>query len=369
MTNPTDIPTNWQGGTEGMEQASEEEQLKAAAKALEENLNELKEALDSGEIDQETYDKLSEAVTTMKEQMERGEVPELPFDPNEPLPVLMGMLAGNMISLFTPVGATMWVVDDPERLGELLGRNLLPRTITTTSGLKEVGVLHISENRLTVAERIADDSQVPEEIRKQWDDNDAVSEPTVGEKLPDGTEVMVRHHVFNLDQPGEIEDNPWMDVEKYLRRLAQEASARGEYTIVEKASDMQEMDPNATHPEHYVLFGVFPGEGDTDQAVIETYPHPEDAQFWDQVERPAEGPTMVAAAANTDLADQGSIATVAAASWNIAPWDLLVSFAPVPPRPGTPEYDEWQQAIQEAEAQTAAAQAGVDQTGEESADV
>ena len=66
----------------------------------------------------------------------------------------------------------------------------------------------------------------------------------------------------------------------------------------------------------------------------------------------------MAAAANTELADQGSIATVAAASWDINPWDLVVSYAPVPPRPGTPEAEQWEQAMKAAEAARQAAEQG-----------
>lgn len=357
MTNPTDIPTNWQGGTDGMADASEEEQLKAAAAAIDVNLKEFDEALESGELDQETYDQLTAAAIAMKQKLERGEMPDLPFNPEEPLPVLIGMLAGGMVSLITPIGATMWNIADSDRLAELLGRNLLPRTMTGSSGLREVGVVNIGENILTVAERVDQESPVPAEISAAWDDNENVSEPTVGETLPDGTDVIVRHHTFQLSPPENAGDNPWLDVEKYLRRLAEEAPARGEYVIVEKASDMNDAAEDQEHPAHYVLFGVFPGQDENDQAVIETFPHPVNAQFWDQVEQPAKGPTMVAAAANNDLADQGSIATVAAASWEIAPWDLIVAFAPVPPRPGTPEAEAWEQAVKEAEEAQAAARA------------
>lgn len=133
----------------------------------------------------------------------------------------------------------------------------------------------------------------------------------------------MRTHTFHLSDPEETEDNPWEDVEAFLRRIASENPTRGQYAIVEKASDLDQKPAGQEHPDHYVLFGIFhTDEDDGDQIVIETFPHPEDAQFWDTVDKPVSGPTIVAADSSTDPAEQGSIATVAAASWGTNPWIL-----------------------------------------------
>lgn len=358
MTNPTDIPTNWQGGAEGMSEAQEQDEIKNALAVLEQNYAEIQAAFESGEIDQETYDQLSQAVTTMREQMERGEMPELPFDPNEPVPAILGMVAAHMVSVYTPMGASLWTVDEPERLIDIMGRNAIPRTITPTSGMREVALLTLGDGTLLVAERVSQEI-VDDPSKAPWADNPNVTEPMQGDKGPDGEDIYVRTHTFHLSEPAETDANPWLEVEAFLRRIAADNPERGEYAIVEKASDLDQLPEGQEHPNHYALFGVFPApESEDDQAIIETFPHPEGAQFWDKVDKPAAGPTIVAAAANTELADQGSIATVAAASWDINPWDLVVSYAPVPPRPGTPEAEQWEQAMKAAEAARLAAEQG-----------
>lgn len=359
MTNPTDIPMNWQDGAQTTPEAPSQEDINAALEILDQNYAEIEAAYNSGEIDQETYDKLSEAVKTMREKMERGEMPELPFNPNEPMPVVLGMVAAHMVSIFSAIGGSLWTVDDPERLSDIMGRNSIPRTLTPASGLREIGLLTPAAGTLMVAERVSKEV-VDDPSKDRWSGHPDVTQPMQGDKDAEGEDIYMRTHTFHLSDPEETEDNPWEDVEAFLRRIASENPTRGQYAIVEKASDLDQKPAGQEHPDHYVLFGIFhTDEDDGDQIVIETFPHPEDAQFWDTVDKPVSGPTIVAADSSTDPAEQGSIATAAAASWGTNPWDLVVSYAPVPPRPGTPEAEEWQKAMDAAaEAARQAAEQG-----------
>ncbi|HEY5856026.1 MAG TPA: hypothetical protein VIW24_18795 [Aldersonia sp.] len=113
--------------------------------------------------------------------------------------------------------------------------------------------------------------------------------------------------------------DPWRDLEEFLGAVAADVPRRGEFAVVELGGWDAPRAP-------YVFITVLDGPG-AQRAIVEAAPVPRDTGVWpDDVPADEDGITIEAPALPETLAAAGVLAAAAVRTWDIAPWDVAITY-------------------------------------------
>lgn len=202
---------------------------------------------------------------------------------------MLSPVVGGVVRTWTDDGTALWQVDDPDGLRACLGAGVMARTRVPADRFREVAMLGANTGTLLVQARHPDaDGQYP--VRQ-----------------------------FALEPATEVRGDPWRDLEEFLGAVAVDVPRRGEFAVVELGGW------DAPH-EPYVFVTVLDGPG-APRAIVEAAPVPRDTGVWpDDVPTDQEGITIEAPALPDTLAAAGVLATAAVRTWDIAPWDVAITY-------------------------------------------
>ena len=202
---------------------------------------------------------------------------------------MLGPVVGGVVRTWTDDGTALWQVDDPEGLRACLGAGVMARTRVPADRFREVAMLGTDTGTLLVQSRHPD-------ADGRW----ATRE-------------------FGLAPATAVRGDPWADLEEFLGAVAEDVSQRDEFAVVELGGWDAPREP-------YVFVAVLDGS-DAPRAIVEAAPVPRGTGVWpDDVPAGRSGITIEAPALPETLAAAGVLAAAAVRTWDIAPWDVAITY-------------------------------------------
>lgn len=223
---------------------------------------------------------------------------EPPISPGGTLTVtLLSPMVGGYLRTWTGETERLWRVEDPTEMAAYLACGRIARTDLGEGQFREVGLLDPDRGILVLAARRQADDGLPGTFFQLH----AVSEPDV------------------------LMDDAVSDLRALLELGVRSALAEHGSLVV----GLGGWDVPQTPWVH-----TFAHPASTRELVVQTNPHPEGAEFWDAYRREDTEVTGVV----VDRDDEGLAAAVilaidAISTWDVGPWDLVLTFVRPPVDP------------------------------------
>lgn len=215
---------------------------------------------------------------------------DVPFESGDTGTVAqLSLCAGGLLRTWTADGPPkLWSVSDATYLHSLLGTGALARMAHERSRFREVAIVSVDSSTLWVQSRCStSDADVSAESR--------------------GTAI-------KLQPAGVPTETTYEDVRAALTQAIAHAVANGEYLLVERGGWSSSTEP-------FCLFTIVP-DADDHVSVIETSPDPCGSEIW--------APYLVGDGESVTLSAPveaaPSVMLDAIGTWNLAPWDLALTF-------------------------------------------
>lgn len=208
-------------------------------------------------------------------------------------PALISPVSGGMVRTWTETETQLWRVDDPDALASILGRGQIARTVLPDNRFREVVQLDAKAGTLFVQPRFA-----------------APAQP--------GGEMELLTKPFTLTEAAETPTPAWEDLESVLASIAVSAAGRGEYWLTALGGWEAPREPHC-------LFTAIDEKG-TATAVMEATPPPVGTGVWPEVSTGQAGVSVSAPASQETIEAAGIFAVAAIETWNVSPWDVVVTF-------------------------------------------
>ncbi|MEV0948074.1 hypothetical protein [Rhodococcus sp. NPDC049939] len=207
------------------------------------------------------------------------------------VPAMISPVSGGLVRTWTETESMLWSVEDPDRLGGVLGRGLVGRTPMPDNRFREALLLNRDTGTLLVQGRFVSGS---------------------------GESAQVQANIVQLGEPVRPETNPWTDLEQFLTAAAVSAAERGEFYVAELGGWNAPSEP-------YCLFAVL-DQGAGPVSLLEAAPVPRGTSIWPEAPRDQPGATVSSPADASSLSVVGAFVASAISTWGVTPWDVALTF-------------------------------------------